>query len=53
MIKFTDINNNLKKIAQKSGINSNDFEKCLDNDVISNKILSDRIDGQKKYSIKV
>ena len=46
-----EINNNLKKIALKSGISLNDFDKCLENDVISNKILNDRIDGQKKYSI--
>ena len=28
-----------------------DFEKCLNNDIIADKILEDRIDGQKKYSI--
>ena len=48
---ISDINNNLKKIAKNLGINSNDFNKCLNNDIIADKILNDRIDGQKKYSI--
>ena len=48
---ISDINNNLKKIAENLGINSNDFNKCLNNDIIADKILNDRIDGQKKYSI--
>ena len=32
---ISDINNNLKKIAENLGINSNDFNKCLNNDIIA------------------
>ena len=45
------IENNLKKIVKDLGINSSQFDKCLNNEVISDKILNDRIDGHKKYSI--
>ena len=45
------INNNLRKIVKDLGINSSQFDKCLNNEVISDKILNDRIDGHKKYSI--
>jgi len=45
------INNNLKKIVKDLGINSSQFDKCLNNEAISDKILNDRIDGHKKYSI--
>tara|TARA_Y100000590_G_C15529870_1_gene942725 strand:+ start:214 stop:837 length:624 start_codon:yes stop_codon:yes gene_type:complete len=47
-----EINNNLKKIVKNLGINSAKFEECLNDDVIADKILNNRIDGQKKYSIK-
>ena len=46
-----DINKNLKKIVKALGINSIQFDKCLDNEVISDKILNSRIDASKKYSI--
>ena len=46
-----DINKNLKKIVKALGINSIQFDKCLDNEVISDKILNGRIDASKKYSI--
>jgi len=46
-----DINKNLKKIVKTLGINSIQFDKCLDNEVISDKILNGRIDASKKYSI--
>ena len=46
-----EINNNLKKIVKNLGIDSNQFKKCLNNDVISDKILNGRIEAQKKYSI--
>ena len=45
------INNNLKKIVQILGINSMQFDKCLNDDVIADKILNGRIDGHQKYSI--
>ena len=46
-----EINNNLKKIVKDLGINSIQFNKCLNNEVIEDKILSGRIDGHQKYSI--
>tara|TARA_B100000029_G_scaffold253903_1_gene250755 strand:- start:739 stop:1362 length:624 start_codon:yes stop_codon:yes gene_type:complete len=45
------INNNLKDIVEKFGINSMQFDKCLNNEIIADKILSERIDAQKKYAI--
>ena len=47
-----DINENLKKIVKNLGINSIQFDECLINEVISDKILSGRIDATKKYSIE-
>ena len=46
-----DINNNLKKIVKNLGISSVHFDKCLIDEVISDKILNDRIEANKKYSI--
>ena len=45
------INNNLKDMVKNLGIDSNQFDKCLNNDIISDKILNGRIKGHKKYSI--
>ena len=50
-IDLNEINNNLKKIVKNLGIDSNQFNKCLNNDVISDKILNGRIEAQKKCSI--
>jgi len=46
-----EINENLKKIVKNLGISSNQFDVCLNNEVISDKILNDRIDANQKYSI--
>ena len=46
-----DINKNLKKIVKNLGISSAKFDKCLIDEVISDKILNGRIDASKKYSI--
>lgn len=46
-----EINNNLKKIVKNLGISSTHFDKCLNDDVIGDNILTGRIDGQQKYSI--
>ena len=46
-----EINKKLKKIVESLGISSDKFNKCLNDEVISNKILTNRIDGQRKYSI--
>ena len=48
---INEINDNLKKIAKDLGINSSHFDKCLNNEIISDKILNARIDGHQKYSI--
>ena len=48
---INEINNNLKKIVQILGINSTLFDKCLNDEVIGDKILNGRIDGHQKYSI--
>ncbi len=48
---LNEINNNLKKIVLSMGINPDNFNKCLNNEIVENKILDGRIDGQKKYSI--
>ena len=55
--KWTDgsninsINKNLKKIVINFGINSTQFDKCLVDETISDKILNGRIDANRKYSI--
>ena len=46
-----DINKNLKKIVMNFGINSTQFDKCLIDETISDKILNGRIDANHKYSI--
>ena len=46
-----DINNNLKKIVMDFGINSAQFDKCLIDETISDKILNGRINANHKYSI--
>ena len=46
-----DINNNLKKIVKNLGISSVQFDKCLIDEDISDKILNGRIDANRKYSI--
>ena len=46
-----DINNNLKKIAKDLGISSEQFDKCLIDEDISDKILNNRIEANQKYSI--
>jgi protein-disulfide isomerase len=45
------INKNLKKIVKDLGISDNDFDKCLADEAISDKILNDRIEANQKYSI--
>ena len=48
---INDINKNLKKIVKNLGISSAQFDKCLLDEVISDKILNGRIDANRKYSI--
>ena len=49
---INEINENLKKIVKSFGINSESFEKCLVDEAVSDKILNNRIDAHKKYSIE-
>ena len=49
--EIEQINNNLKKMVKDLGISNIQFDKCLNDDIIGDKILNARIDGQKKYSI--
>ena len=48
---INEININLKKIVKNLGISSTQFDKCVNNEIIEDKILSTRINGHKKYSI--
>ena len=48
---INEINENLKKIAKNLGISSSQFDKCLLDEKISDKILNGRINGSEKYSI--
>ena len=48
---INEINVNLKKIVKSLGISSSKFDKCLIDEVISDKILNGRIDASRKYSI--
>ena len=48
---INDINKNLKKIVKNLGISSAQFDKCLIDEVISDKILNGRIDANHKYLI--
>ena len=48
---INEINNNLKKIVNIFGISSTKLDKCINNEIVGDKILKGRIDGQKKYSI--
>ena len=56
-VKWTDglnideVNKNLKEIVKNLGINSNDFDQCLIDEDISDKILNGRIEASQKYSI--
>ena len=47
-----DVNKNLKEIAKNLGISSIQFDKCLVDEIISDKILNGRIEASKKYSIE-
>ena len=46
-----EINKNLKKIVKNMGITNDKFNKCLIDDMVSEKILNGRIEANKKYSI--
>tara|TARA_Y100000590_G_scaffold419116_1_gene520582 strand:- start:245 stop:862 length:618 start_codon:yes stop_codon:yes gene_type:complete len=45
------ITKNLKLIVKNLGISDENFNKCLNDNDIADRILIDRMDGQRKYSI--
>ncbi len=46
-----EINLSLKKIVKNLGISPSEFDKCLVNEIISDKILNYRIESTQKYAI--
>ena len=46
-----EVNNNLKEIVEVLGINSEEFDGCINNEVVADKIINARIVGQREYSI--
>ena len=50
-LNMDEVKNNLKKIVKVLGINSEEFDRCIKNEVIADKIINARIDGQREYSI--
>ena len=49
--KIQEINKKLFLIANKFNLSNEKLSKCLKDQKLEDKILNDRIDGQKKYSI--
>jgi len=45
-----DVNDNLKKFLEKSGFKIN-FENCINNKVIEDYVLNDRIEGTKNFNV--
>ena len=45
------INKNLKEIAKNQGMTPDQFDKCLIDEAISDRILNGRIEANQKYSI--
>jgi len=48
--KIEDLNSNLRKIIKDENIEL-DFDKCLDNKLLEDHILQQRIEGVKKYKV--
>jgi len=48
--KIEDLNSNLRKIIKDENIEL-DFDKCLDNKLLEDHILEQRIEGVKKYNV--
>jgi len=48
--KIEDLNSNLRKIIRDENIEL-DFDKCLDNKLLEDYILEQRIEGVKKYKV--
>ena len=46
------INDSIKKIASKFGLDNKTMNQCLDNEEAQDRILNERIVAQKKYKIQ-
>ena len=50
--EINKINNLIKNIGLNFDLSNEKMDKCLKNDQLQDKILTERIEGQKKYQIK-
>jgi len=48
--KIEDLNSNLRKIIEDENIEL-DFDKCLDNKLLEDHVLQQRVEGVKKYKV--
>ena len=46
------INESIKKIGLDSGLSNNKMDKCLNNEIVQEQILNERIEAQKHYKIQ-
>ena len=46
------INESIKKIGLGSGLSNNEMNNCLNNEVVQDEILNERIEAQKQYKIQ-
>ena len=47
-----EINNNLKNMVKNHGIDAKQFNECLNNESIADKIINGRINANQKYAIE-
>ena len=46
------INESIKKIGLDSGLSNNEMNNCLNNEIVQDEILNERIEAQKQYKIQ-
>jgi len=46
------INESIKKIGLDSGLGNNEMNNCLNNEIVQDEILNERIEAQKQYKIQ-
>ena len=46
------INESIKKIGLDSGLSNNEMNNCLNNEILQDEILNERIEAQKQYKIQ-
>ena len=51
-IDINIINESIKKIGLDSGLNNNEMNNCLNNEILRDEILNERIEAQKQYKIQ-